>query len=57
LRISGTATVGSISFNGNSMTAQLTGVTAAETVVLQVENINGDGEPHGDVGFGFLAGD
>src|SRR6058998_1011323 len=41
--VSGTATVGSISFNGNSMTAQLTGVTAAETVVLRVENINGDG--------------
>jgi len=55
--VSGTATVGSISFNGNSMTAQLTGVTAAETVVLRVENINGDGEPHGDVSFGFLTGD
>ena len=55
--VSGTATVGSISFNGNSMTAQLTGVTAAETVVLRVQNINGDGMPHGDVSFGFLTGD
>jgi hypothetical protein len=41
--VSGIATVGSITFNGNSMTAQLTGVTAAETVVLRVQNINGDG--------------
>jgi len=55
--VSGTATVGPISFNGNSMTAQLTGVTATETVVLRVENINGDGMPHGDVSFGFLTGD
>ena len=39
------------------MTAQLTGVTAAETVVLRVQNINGDGRPHGDVSFGFLTGD
>jgi len=55
--VSGTATVGPISFNGNSMTAQLTGVAATETVVLRVENINGDGMPHGDVSFGFLTGD
>src|SRR5215813_7347690 len=55
--VSGTATVGPITFNSNSMTAQLTGVTAVETVVLRVQNINGDGMQHGDVSFGFLTGD
>src|SRR5437868_7119750 len=53
----GTATVGPISFSGNSMTAQLTGVTVAEVVTLRVQNINGDGQQHGDVPFGFLTGD
>src|SRR5213082_2872239 len=42
--LSGTATVGAISFSGNSMTAQLTGVTSAEVVTLRVQNINGDGQ-------------
>jgi len=55
--ISGTATVGAITFNGNSMTAALTGVTSAEIVTLRALNINGDGLPHGDVPFGFLAAD
>jgi hypothetical protein len=55
--LSGTATVGAITFSGNSMTAQLTGVTTAEVVTLHTENINGDGQPHGDVPFGFLVGD
>jgi hypothetical protein len=55
--LSGTATVGAITFSGNSMTAQLTGVTAAEIVTLHTQNINGDNQPHGDVPFGFLAGD
>jgi len=55
--VSGTATVGAISFNGNSMTAKLTGVTAAEVLILRAQNINGDGQPHGDVQFGFLVGD
>ena len=41
----------------NSMTAQLTGVTTAEVVTLRTENINGDGQLHGDVPFGFLTGD
>ena len=50
-------TVGAISFSGNSMTAQLTGVTAAEVVTLRAQNINGDGQPHGDVPFGFLVAD
>ena len=55
--LSGTATVGTISFSGNSMTAQLTGVTSAEVVTLRVQNINGDGQLHGDVPFGFLTAD
>jgi hypothetical protein len=55
--LSGTATVGTISFSGNSMTAQLTGVTSAEIVTLRVQNINGDGQLHGDVPFGFLTAD
>ena len=57
LVISGTAAVGPISFSSNSLTAQLTGVTSAENVVLRVQNINGDGQPDGDVTFGFLTGD
>jgi hypothetical protein len=55
--LSGTATVGAITFSGNSMTAQLTGVTSAEIVTLHTQNINGDGQSHGDVQFGFLTGD
>jgi hypothetical protein len=55
--LSGTATVGTISFSGNTMTAQLTGVTSAEVVTLRVQNINGDGQLHGDVPFGFLTAD
>jgi hypothetical protein len=55
--LSGTATVGTISFSGNTMTAQLTGVTSAEGVTLRVQNINGDGQLHGDVPFGFLTAD
>jgi hypothetical protein len=39
------------------MTAQLTGVTSAEVVTLRVQNINGDGQQHGDVPFGFLTAD
>lgn len=55
--LSGAATVGAITFNGNSMTAELTGVTAAEDVTLHTQNINGDGQAHGDVQFGFLVAD
>jgi hypothetical protein len=55
--LSGTATVGTISFTGNTMTAQLTGVASAEVVTLLVQNINGDSQLHGDVPFGFLTGD
>jgi carboxypeptidase T len=55
--LSGTATVGAITFSGNSMIVQLTGVTSAEIVTLHTQNINGDGQSHGDVPFGFLTGD
>jgi len=55
--LSGTATVGPLLFSGNTMTAQLTGVTSAEVVTLRVQNINGDGQQHGDVPFGFLTAD
>lgn len=55
--LTGTATVGAITFNGNEMTAALTGVTDIQTIVLHTENINGDGQPHGDVPFSFLVGD
>jgi len=55
--LSGTATVGAITFSGNSMIAPLTGVTSAEIVTLHTQNINGDGQSHGDVQFGFLTGD
>ena len=57
LAVGGIATVGPISFSGNTMTAQLTGVTSAEVVTLRVQNINGDGQSHGDVPFGFLTAD
>ena len=55
--VSGTATVGAVTFSGNSMTAAITGVTSAEVVTLRALNINGDGLQHGDVPFGFLAAD
>jgi hypothetical protein len=54
---SGTATVGAITFSGNEMRANLSRVADVQNVVLHTENINGDGLPHGDVRFGFLAGD
>jgi Galactose oxidase, central domain/Kelch motif len=55
--VSGTATVGTLLFSGNSITAPLTGVTVSEVVTLHVQNVNGDGLPHGDIPFGFLTGD
>jgi hypothetical protein len=57
LVVSGTATVGPILFGGNTMIVPLTGVTSAEVVTLRVQNINGDGQQHGDVPFGFLTAD
>src|SRR5205809_1985927 len=55
--LSGTATVGASLFSGNTMPAQLTTVPRAEVVTLRVQNINGDGQQHGDVPFGFLTAD
>lgn len=55
--VSGTATVGTVTFSGNSMTAQLTGVSDQQILTLRAQNINGDNQPHGDVPFGFLLGD
>ena len=57
LAVGGSATVGPISFSGKTMPAGLTGVTAVPVVTLRVQNINGDGQPHGDVPFGFLTAD
>jgi len=54
---SGTATVGAVTFSGNEMRADLSGVADVQNVVLHTEDINGDGMPHGDVPFGFLGGD
>jgi hypothetical protein len=54
---SGTATVGAITFSGNEMRANLSGVADVQNVLLHTEDLNGDGLPHGDVLFGFLAGD
>ena len=55
--LSGTATVGALTVSGNEMRAHKTGVTNSEIVTLHTENINGDGQSHGDVPFGFLTGD
>jgi hypothetical protein len=55
--VSGIASVGAISFDGSTMTAQVTGVTTAEMVMLRVQNVNGSGQQHGDVPFGFLMAD
>jgi hypothetical protein len=57
LAVSSAATVGPVSFIGNTMIAPLTGVTNAEVLTLRVQNINGDGQPYGDVPFGFLTAD
>jgi hypothetical protein len=57
LAVGDTASVGLISFNGNTMTATLTGVTNPGVVTLRVQNLNGDGQLHGEVPFGFLMAD
>ena len=54
--VSGTATVGAITFNGNEMIAQLTAVTDEQVVTLRAENVNGSGTTV-DVPFGFLIAD
>jgi hypothetical protein len=55
--VSGMGTAGTPSFRGKKMTVPLRGVANAQIVILRLENINGDGQPHGDVSFGFLIGD
>ncbi len=55
--VSGSATVGTPTFSGNSLIVPLTGITTPEVVTLRVRNINGDGQQDGDVPFGFLVGD
>ncbi len=53
----GTATVGTPTFSGTEMRVPLTSVADAQVVTIRVRNINGDGQQHGIVPFGFLMGD
>ena len=39
------------------MIVPLTGVANEQIVTLRVRNINGDGQQHGDIPFGFLIAD
>jgi hypothetical protein len=55
--VSGTGTAGTPTFSGKEMMVPLSGVANAQVVILKLENINGDGQPHGDVSLGFLIGD
>ncbi len=55
--LSGTATAGAPTFSGNEMRVHLTGVADVQVVTIRVRNINGDGQQHGDVPFGFLTAD
>ncbi len=55
--LGGTATAGTPTFSGNEMRVPLTGVADVQTVTIRARDINGDGQQHGDVPFGFLAGD
>ena len=55
--VGGAANVGTPSFNGSSATVPVTGVTNPETVTIRVSNVNGDGQQHGDVPFGFNLAD
>ena len=52
----GTATVGAITFSGNEMRANLSGVADVQNVTLHVSGVNGGGGST-DVAFGFLAAD
>lgn len=51
--LSGTAIVGTVTGSGSTLIAPLTGVTNPQVLTLRVSNINGDGQQHGDVPFGF----
>ncbi|MGI8957666.1 MAG: dockerin type I domain-containing protein [Chthoniobacterales bacterium] len=54
----GTATAGIPTFSGNTMSVPLTGVANAQTMALQLSNINADSNPNdGSVAFSFLIGD
>ncbi|MBA3832997.1 MAG: hypothetical protein H0X34_14095 [Chthoniobacterales bacterium] len=57
IKVSGTAIVGAPTFSGNTMTVPLTGVANEQIVTLRAQNINGSGQPTGDVAFGFLIAD
>ena len=54
--VSGTATAGIPTFNGNEMQVPLTGVADQQVVTIEVSNVDGDGGSD-DVAFGFLIGD
>ncbi len=54
--VSGTATAGTPTFNGNEMTVPLTGVSDAQVVSIKVSAVNG-GTTSATVPFGFLIGD
>ncbi len=56
--VAGTAVAGAPTFSGTEMSVPLTGVANAQSVSLQLSNINGDGNPNdGTVPFSFLIGD
>ena len=55
--VRGIATAGKPRFSGNEMMVPLTLVANAQVVTLRAENINGDGQSHGNIHFGFLIGD
>jgi hypothetical protein len=52
----GTGTAGAPTFSGNTMTVPLTGVANAQTLTLEVDNVNGL-LPSASVSIGFLIGD
>ncbi len=54
--VSGTATAGVPTFEGNEMRVPLSGVADQQTVTVEVSNVNGD-DNSDDVPFGFLIGD
>jgi len=57
---SGTGTAGAPSFNGNTMTVSVTGVTDQQVITLTVSNVhtvNGGTLPSASINLGFLIGD
>jgi hypothetical protein len=55
--VTGTGLTGTPTFSGKQVIVPLTGVANAQVLTLRLENINGDGQSHWDVSFGFLIGD